>query len=278
MLFGEKVLISKKEAKEQLSELKRMLLPEMVPDKLNNLNVEEPEGYDDLFRVHDSLTPGTGLIRLLIERIIKVKSFGGDVIDSETGKLSELGHLNENITIVCQQLEAFTSNTEMNVQSRLLLEEIITSSILIGYTSGSHDMRVNTERHGSKGYKSSVVTPKKGGDQKSKQSDKAKELVNMMAENIRNNSQLAGVDNKTLSTAISTVFYKFKERGRNKHLAALKNFKNNFPEERTVQLWLKKDHVKSERNSNMRKPNINKIEFELTKSFPNKKIMKILTS
>jgi hypothetical protein len=269
-------LINEKEAAEQLVELKKMLLPEMVPDKLKYLNVGQPEGHDDLFKVLESSTPGTGLIELLGKRIEKAYKFGSTLVDNQSHENTELGNLNDNILIICKQLMHFSKVIEINEQNNTILENIITTAITIGYTAGSHDMKANLERHGAKGYKSSIITPKKAGDKKSEQSKNVKELVSKMVDSIRSHPILGVVENPLLSNAISTVIYKFKEKGNNKDIAALKNFKNNFPEERTILIWIKKDYKESEKNSNLRQPTLNKIEKELVKVFPEKSIKKIL--
>jgi len=269
-------LINKNEASEQLIELKKMLLPEMVPDKLKYLNVGQPEGHDDLFKVIESSTPGTGLIELLGKRIEKAYKSGSTLVDNQLNENTELGNLNDNILIICKQLMHFSKAIEINEQNNTILENIITTAITIGYTAGSHDMRVNLERHGAKGYKSSITTPKKAGESKSKKSKNVRTLVNKMADSIRNHPTLSVVENPRLSNAISTVIYRFKEKGNNKDIAALKNFTNNFPENTTVLEWLKKDNKVAEKNSKLRKPSINRVEEELEKKFTKKSIKKIL--
>lgn len=268
-------MINEKEAAEQLIELKKMLLPEMVPDKLKYLNVGQPEGYDDLFKVHKSSTPGTGLIELLGKRIEKAYESGSTLVDNLSNENTELGNLNDNILIICKQLKQFSAVSEVNELSYTLLEHIITTAITIGYTAGSHDMKANLERHGAKGYKSSITTPKKAGDSKSERSANVKKLVNNMADSIRDHPTLC-TDNKTLSFAISSLIYKFKEKGNHRNMLSLKNFKDNCPDVRTVRTWLNESYKVDNKNYKLRKPALNRLEKELEKLFPMKSIKKIL--
>jgi len=269
-------LINEKEVAEQLIELKKMLLPEMVPDKLKYLNVGQPEGHDDLFKVLESSTPGTGLIELLGKRIEKAYKSGSNLVDNQSHENTELGNLNDNILIICKQLKQYSSVQEVNELSYTLIENILTTAITIGYTAGSHDMRANLERHGAKGYKSSITTPKKAGDKKSEQSKNVKKLVYKMADSIRDHPTLC-TDNKTLSFAISSLIYKFKEKGNNRNMVSLKNFKDNCPDVRTVRTWLNENYKEDNKNYKLRKPALNRLEKELEKLFSMKSIKKILT-
>ncbi len=269
-------MISNKEAKQQLDELKEMLLPEMVPDKLNYLNVGKPEGHDDLFKALESSSSGTDLISLLQMRIEKVQHFRRSKDSHASIENTELGNLNDNIIIICNQLVQLTSPPEFNEASIDILEQVVTTAIIMGYTAGSHDMRVNLERHGEKGYESSIITPALAGNRKAEQNSPAINLVKEMAEFVFSNPKIGKVSKKVLSEAIYDVISIFSEKGQNKSLKALKNFKNKYPEQSSIEDWVRKFNLLDDVKSTVRPPSMRRLTEYLQSEFTNKKIKEIL--
>jgi hypothetical protein len=269
-------VITDKEAKHQLLELKRMLLPEMVPDKLNYLNVGKPDGHDDLCRVLKSPTSGTDLISLLQKRIEKVQHFRCNKGENSSIENTELGNLNDNILIICNQLVQLTSVPEFNEASIDILEQVITTAITIGYTAGSHDMKVNLERHGEKGYESSIITPQLAGNKKAEQNSFTIKLVREMSENVSSNPKIGKVSNKILSEAIYDVISLFSKKGNNKNLKAFKNFKNKYPEQRSIEDWIRGFNRIEDLTSTARSPSILRLKDYLQSEFTHKNIREIL--
>jgi len=270
-------LITDKEAKQQLLELKMMLLPEMVPDKLNYLNAGKPDGHDDLFRVLESSTSGTDFISLLQKRIEKVQNFRCNKGEDSSIENTELGNLNDNILIICNQLVQLTSAPEFNDMSIDILEQVITTAITIGYTAGSHDMKVNLERHGEKGYESRVITPQLAGNKKAEQNSPIINLVKEMADFVTSNSKVGKVSKNTLSEAIYDVISIFSNKGQNKKLKALKNFKNNYPEKSTIEDWIRKFNLLDDVKTTVRSPSLRRLIEYLQHEFTHKKLKEKLS-
>ena len=100
------ILISNKEHEERRLELFKMLLPEMIPEKLKYYKVDNLVGHDLLANTLKSNSPGTGLLDILKGRVSKAKEAGCEVFNQVDGKITftELGVIPENLNILLVQL------------------------------------------------------------------------------------------------------------------------------------------------------------------------------
>jgi len=270
-------LITDKEAKEQLSELKKMLLPEMLPDKLKYLNAESPNGINLLVEALNSEYPGLNLIDLIQQRIPKALKAGSklNINDNGINQATQLNGLIQNIDALTHNLKSLTKPEN---KDEILVDNIISISIMIGYNAGSHDMKVNVERHANNGFENNVINPHKGGIEKAKKFEPAKKLVQLMATKIILNPKLGKISKPALSTAIHTVLQEFSNEGNNKNIETLKSYTQRCPGQGAIKGWIVKFEQNKDLPSNLKKPSHSKLVELLKIDFPARTIKKFLKS
>ncbi len=277
-LNEEDILISKKEHEERRLELFKMLLPEMIPEKLKHYNVDNLVGYDLLAKTLASDSPGTGLLDILKGRVPKAKAAGCEVFNQVDGKVTftELGVISKNLELLYLQLsELLTIQKESNTPL-IHIENIITSVAMIFYPAGAHDMKVNLERHSTRGVKSSSETPSKGGKGKAEKSLPVQFLINEIVESVNKNTRLVKITKTLLSHAICDVIEDFASISNNKKMKCLSSFKGHTPSQPTIRRWLSDLDVHEKLAQDKRTTSLIKLVDSIKDDFPIETIKLIL--
>jgi hypothetical protein len=275
-------MLTEKEAQQQIPELKRTIIPELLPHKLRSLNIGYPSDEDNaLNKALNSDNSGLELTKLIAGRAQKVLEAGCKLTINNNGAESptELLAIFQNLEALSKNLKLF-SNMEANFEriNWNLFENIVSISIMLGYQTGSHDMRENVERHANNGYKDRVTSPKKGGDNKAHKYKTVKELVLAMATFILENTNVGKTSNSAISKAIEVIIKEFSDQGNNNNIEALTKFSARCPAKRTINDWINSSgQIKSPLNS-LKKPNHSKLLEVLKNEFPANSILSTLNN
>jgi hypothetical protein len=273
-------MLTEKEAQQQIPELKRTIIPELLPHKLRSLNIEYPSDEDNAFhKALSSDSSGLELTKLIAGRAQKVLEAGCDLTINDNGTESptELLAIFQNLEALSKNLKLF-SNAEANFEciNWNLFENIVSISIMLGYQTGSHDMRENVERHANNGYKDRILTPKKGGDKKALKYKTVKELALAMAIYIFKNPNIGKASNSAISKAIEAIIKEFSDQGDNNNIEALTKFSARCPSKRAIYDWISiLDQIKTNSES-LEKPRHNKLLEVIKSEFSTNSILNAL--
>ena len=279
-LNEENILISKNEHEERRLELFKMLLPEMIPEKLKHYNVDNLVGYDLLAKTLASDFPGTGLLDILKGRVPKAKAAGCEVFNQVDGKrtFTELGVISKNLDILFLQFNELFQILKNNGIPLIRIENVITSVAMIFYPAGAHDMKVNLERHSIRGVRSSSETPSKGGKGKAEKSLPVQFLINEIVKSVNKNTKLVKITKTLLSHAICDVIEDFASISNNKKIKSLSSFKGNTPSQPTIRRWLSDLDVHEKSAQDKRATSLIKLVDSIKDDFPIEAIKLILKS
>ncbi|MGF1754893.1 hypothetical protein L4C33_15015 [Vibrio makurazakiensis] len=265
-----------KEAKAQVIELKLTLLPELLPEKIQNLNMRMPEDNDNLLlKALTSKYSGQELLRLIEGRVGKVEKHGQPLTLSN-GTKTQLGALKAQLEDLNLKLNKFVEDVQTEQPVDLsFFYEIAAMNFIAGYQAGAHDMKVNTERHANSGYEARIETPKKGGKGKSQKSAQMKKVILAIAKESIIFSLPKYISKVTLSEAINHHFINIYSNIDQSILESLGPYKSSPPKHKTIYNWLSELDSKYPEN-NPPKVSLATLEKQLLKKFSSDVINKLL--
>lgn len=271
-------MISQKEHEERKLELFKMLLPEMISEKLKYYNVDKMPGCDSLAEVLESNHAGTGLLDILKGRIPKAQNAGCDMFIQKEDKayFTELGVISENLEILFIQLGELLTILKENNIPLTRIENVTASVAMIFYSAGAHDMKVNLERHSIRGVKARTEIPSKGGAIKAEKSLPLKKLVGNIVTSVNENPKIVNIKKPLLARVIFQVISDFSSTGNNRNFKCFSCFLDGSPTEATIRSWLTKLELVEKVTTDKRSASLIKL-IEIVKSeFPPSKIKLII--
>jgi len=189
--------VTSNEAKQQFENLKKMVLPEMLLDRLNSDTLKQ----DNHLKVAlESLHSGIELLKLLKHRVEKLRTNKKLFPEGEHTMLKEVDNELRNIS---NTLSSSYNSSEHQ------LSDALTSALLIGYHSGAHDMRVNLEKHAERGFQKGVLDTQAGGIKTAAKTDSLKSLILEMADYLNSAGDYGKLSKKIIAQAIHPIIYAF---------------------------------------------------------------------
>lgn len=236
--------LPKKEKTSQLDDVKKMLLPEMVPNLLKSLGINSPSDENNALHRLDSVEyKGLELLKILEGRIPKCIKHGSpeSVLVNKVSYPTEISTVQDNLDIIGKQLSLMkqhieTSNDNFNWK---LFYGVIETAIFIGYYSGAHDMKAPIERHANSGFISSVLKPQAGGEKTASKYIPTHNLITAMADFVMNSKVDGKISRTTLVSGIFIVMKEFASIETNRTLLALQPFHSRYPSEKFISEHLK---------------------------------------
>ncbi len=250
--------VTSNEAKQQFENLKKMVLPEMLLDRLNSDTLKQD---NKLKTALESFFSGIELLNLLGHRVKKLKVNKELFPDNEQSMLKEVDN---ELKIMAKTLTASYTSKEKQ------FSDALTSALLIGYHTGAHDMRVNLERHANKGFQKNVLDPQKGGKTKTEKITPLRDIIKEMASFLYENNSIGKFSKDNATAAIFQLLYQFNLT--NKALECFSTFSNNEIKEQFVKRQIK--HI--QKSSSLRQPSVNKLVEVLKSEYKPTKIKKKL--
>lgn len=244
--------------KQLIENLNRMVLPEML---LNRLNRDILQHRNELQTALDSLLSGQEFLKLLRQRTDNLKTNNDLFPDDEHTMLKEVDN---EINIISNTLSSSYNSLD------LLISDVLTSALLIGYHTGAHDMRINLEKHAENGFQKSVLDPQKGGNIKAGKVEPLKNLINEMACFLYTNNCIGKFTKENATASIFQLLYEFNIN--NKSLECFSTFTNNEIKERFVNQQIKH----KQKSSSLRQPSVSKLVEVLKAEYNQTKIKKKL--
>lgn len=274
--------LPKKDKQARTSDIRKMLLPEMVPEQLKLLGISEADiGNDNLTKARTHVAPGIESIKLLFRRASAKKESQNDLYAgrSTSKNPTQLDLVLENINIFEQQraalLKQLPPNESANELTYEIFDRLIETVLQIGYSTGSNDSLALTDRYTNSGYMNLATKPQSGGDAKAKAIDPMKALVRNMAIHIYQHKDLQCASKDMLAEAIHTRLVEFSDSGDNRNIPILKKFTNSSPKHGSIKCWLK-PITKPKILSKPPKPSLNRLIDELKTVYKSQVIKKEL--
>lgn len=265
----------------RINDISKMILPEMVPEQLQLLGITKNDISNGCFEeACQKEAPGLEKIKLINERARSIKAKNNDLYAefSTKEKPSQLCLVIENSDIFmyqAKQLLGLLPNTPKNEPIYKIVDQLIETATMVGYSTGSNDSFALTDRYTNSGYNTSVTKPQSGGKSKAQKSENVKTLVNEMARHIYQDENLCAAPKKMLAEAIQKRLADFSIQGNNKAIPALLQFTNRTPEYNSIMKWLKP--MKQPKNAiPTPKPSLERIIVELKTAFKPQRIKKHL--
>lgn len=237
--------LPKSEILSQIDDIKRMLLPEMLPYKLHALGIPMPVGENNaLYRLHVANYKGLELLRVLEGRIPKCLRNGSpeSVVINDVSYQTEISILKDHLNTIGRQLKELQLSLNPNEGKDFnwnLFYNIIETAILTGYFAGAHDMKTPTERHANSGFIQKVLIPQAGGKKTATRTIPVQNLITAMADFV----MMGDIDGKvTKSALVDSIFNTIKDfskKGNNLDLPALIVFPERFPSSKFINKYLK---------------------------------------
>ena len=225
--------VTSNEAKQQFENLKKMVLPEMLLDRLNSDTLKQD---NKLKTALESFFSGIELLNLLGNRVKKLKVNKELFPDNEQSMLKEVDN---ELKIMAKTLTASYTSKEKQ------FSDALTSALLIGYHTGAHDMRVNLEKHAERGFQKGVLDTQAGGIKTAAKTDSLKSLILEMANYLDSVGDYGKLSKKILAQAIHPVIYDFYIK--NKELECFHIFKRCEDTEAYIKNHLHKPKLISEK-------------------------------
>lgn len=226
--------LAEKEQEARLLELKKMILPEMVPNLLKSLGIKLPENENNaLLRLSQANYKGMELLRIIEGRMHKCfdngcqKSIQLEGLTYET----EISNIEHNLSVIDEQLNHIKRNiNKLNSNfDWTLFDSILETALWIGYHSGAHDMKIPIERHANSGFISNVLRPQSGGEKTASKFIPIQHLIKVMAEFIIHSNIDLKIYKAGLARMIQTVIMEFSNSETNNNLEALTPFQKRYP-------------------------------------------------
>ncbi|WP_345889206.1 hypothetical protein [Shewanella algae] len=273
--------IPESERLKRTQDVSNMLLPELVPDQLDALDMIFPHDLShEFYSGQRSSTPGLALIQLLGSRSKALANKGGLYHDRGNTQIQphQLELVSDNhallMTMMSQLLREYPETEPAHNKLYCFLDSILNISVMMGYYAGSNDALALTDRYTDLGYKKSVVQPQQGGTKKAEKYSCIKELIYMMASEIQQRQLPGKITKEALNTAIYEVLQEFSQQGENKNIPALKSFSCRYPEKKTIKNWLSAKRLSS--SSTGSKLTSAQLVIELKGIFPERRIKEII--
>ncbi|WP_372377934.1 hypothetical protein ACBZ91_00520 [Vibrio natriegens] len=275
-------MINRKEALKQIDELKRTLLPELLLSKVSNLGLNIPELNDNaLNKALSGHMAGLDFIELLLLRGEKV--YYNQKKDEESDETKAMPLQLAAFFIITDELmkllQKASDNNEVDDKSTQL-DQLVALALCAGYQAGAHDMKVNTERHANQGFKTSCISPRKGGTAKSIKAKPVRDLIIEMDSHILASLELGPVSLERSSNVIYDIIKKYYESnsGISEIKSLFENYDNRIPTEKTIKGYIKESRKKDNNppETKARRPSESKVFSVLEKHFSHKKITNFL--
>lgn len=225
--------VTSNEAKQQFENLKKMVLPEMLLDRLNSDTLKQD---NKLKTALESFFSGIELLNLLGHRVKKLKVNKELFPDNEQSMLKEVDN---ELKIMAKTLTASYTSKEKQ------FSDALTSALLIGYHTGAHDMRVNLEKHAERGFQKGVLDTQAGGIKTAAKTDSLKSLILEMADYLNSAGDYGKLSKKIIAQAIHPIIYAFYIK--NKELECFHIFKRCEDTEAYIKNHLPKPKLISEK-------------------------------
>jgi hypothetical protein len=274
--------LPKKDKQARVNDIKKMLLPEMVPEQLLLLGLSVTDVCEGSLE-HARLSEAPGMATIMLSnsraRVIKSTKAALYAERSSSEKPSSIDLLIENTDRFIHQtasLESlFTAGESSNELIYRYFDRMIETAFHIGYSAGSNDALALTDRYTNSGYQSKVTQPQQGGKSKANAIDPVKNLVCDMANHIYQNQRLSNTPKPMLTEVIYNILRDFSQYADNKNIPSLLKFADRTPEQSTIKAWIK--NIKKPNNLlKLPKPSLTVVKEALKSSYTMTTIKKAL--
>ncbi len=232
-------MFSHKEISLQKSDIKKMIFPSTIKEKLKELSIEDEYGGNSLSNASKAARPFSSIINLILgqaDRLLTEENQHLEYIMNKTGDshFTELGQIQNNIKILDKQVSQVSRVEDAYIVNINELEDLLTTAFMIGHSTASHDNRVLLERHVENGIKSKVTTPKIAGEKSGKRSAPVSELITQMIDhvNLIKDYKVRQVD---LKLAIFDIFKKYSTTQEATSILALSAYHSRYPSEKSIE-------------------------------------------
>ncbi len=197
--------IPKKDKSQRIQDIKKVLLPELMPDQMHLLGVEQSI-KDSYQKTLTQAAPGMELVKRLNFNANKIQEEGIELYKERKSDShpTQLQLVINNCDIFMQQAAQLMEQLEPEPNEHLLklVDRLIETALHVGYFAGSNDSFAITDRYVNAGYETKVTKPQNAGLKKSESTNPLKELVKIMTNYIYSNPEIGGNSKPSIAEAI----------------------------------------------------------------------------